>query len=90
MRRDMGDARSGPAGATAGSDAAPADAGESTDEARYGRNGWLYCASIAPETSAERSAWREALPPGYDAVSPIRRPRAFARAAARVARRSSR
>ena len=26
------------------------------------------------------SAWREALPAGYDAVSPIRRPRAFARA----------
>ena len=76
----MGDARSGPAETTAGSDAAPADAGESTDEARYGRNGWIYCASIAPATPAERSAWREAMPPGYDAVSPIRRPRAFARA----------
>ena len=80
VRRDMGDARSGPAGATAGSDAAPIDAGESTDEARCGRNGWIYCASIAPATPAERSAWREAMPPGYDAVSPIGRPRAFARA----------
>ena len=41
---------------------------------------WICCASVEPQTPAERSAWREALPPSYDAVSPIRWPRAFARA----------
>ena len=49
-------------------------------EALFGRNGWIYCASIEPETPEERAAWREAMPTGYEAVSPIRRPRAFARA----------
>ena len=49
-------------------------------ELLFGRNGWIYCASIAPETPAERAARERAMPPGYDAVSPIRRPRAFARA----------
>ena len=80
VRGDEGDAGSGPAGPSAGTDAAPADTGAATEETCYGRNGWIYCASIEPETPAERSAWREAMPPGYDAVSPIRRPRAFARA----------
>ena len=45
-----------------------------------GRNAWIYSASVEPETQAEQAAWREVLPAGYDAVSPIRRPRAFARA----------
>ena len=49
-------------------------------EALFGRNGWVYCASIAPQTPAEGAAQEKAMPPGYDAVSPIRRPRAFARA----------
>ena len=53
-----------------------ADGGES----HYGTNGWVYCASIEPETAEEQAAWREAMPAGCDAVSPIRRPRAFARA----------
>ena len=48
-------------------------------EARYGTNGWVYCAFIEPETVAELAAWRAAMPAGYDALSPIRRPRAFAR-----------
>ena len=77
---DEGEDESGPAEGIGGTDAAPADTQEATDEACYSRNGWIYCASIEPETPAERSAWREAMPPGYDAVSPIRRPRAFARA----------
>ena len=46
----------------------------------FGCNGWTHCASVEPETPAQRSAWREAMPGGYDVVSPIRRPRAFARA----------
>ena len=49
-------------------------------EAHHGTNGWLYCASIEPETAEEQAAWRKASPAGRDAVSPIRRPRAFSRA----------
>ena len=52
----------------------------SGDEARYGTNGWVYCAFIEPETAAELAAWRASMPAGYDALSPIRRPRAFAQA----------
>ena len=49
-------------------------------EAHHGTNGWVYCASIEPERPEERAAWRAAMPAGCDALSPIRRPRAFARA----------
>ena len=71
----------GPADASAGMDATPADApGAVAGETCYGRNGWIFCASIKPETPAERSAWREATAPAHSAVSPIHRPRAFARA----------
>ncbi len=49
-------------------------------ETHHGTNGWIYCASVEPETAEEQAAWREAMPAGRDAVSPIRRPRAFARA----------
>ena len=52
----------------------------SNGEAHHGANGWIYCTSIEPETAGEHAAWRKAMPPGRDAVSPIRRPRAFARA----------
>ena len=44
------------------------------------RTGWVYCASIEPETAEEQVALRQAMRAGCDAVSPIRRPRAFARA----------
>ena len=63
-------------GAEAGTAAGAAD----PDALHGGRNAWIYSASIEPETQAEQAVWREALPAGYDAVSPIRRPRAFARA----------
>ena len=49
-------------------------------EAHHGTSGWIYCASIEPETAEAQAAWREAMPAGRDAVSPIRRPRTFARA----------
>ena len=49
-------------------------------ESHHGTNGWIYCASIEPETPEEQAAWRSLMPDGCDAVSPIRRPRAFARA----------
>ena len=52
----------------------------SDDEAHHGTNGWIYCASIEPETAEEQAAWRKAMPVGRSAVSPIHRPRAFARA----------
>ena len=54
--------------------------GTLADEAHFGRNGWIYCASIEPVTPEEQAAWREGMPAGYDAVSSIRRPREFARA----------
>ena len=76
--RGDGSAAAGGGDGTATAPAAGAVA--APEEACYGRNGWIFCASIAPETPPERSAWREAMPAGYDAVSPIRRPRAFARA----------
>ena len=50
------------------------------DDTHHGTNGWVYCASIEPETAAEQAAWRTAMPTDYAAVSPLRRPRAFARA----------
>ena len=49
-------------------------------EAHHGTNGWIYCASIEPETAEEQTAWRASMPAGCDAVSSLRRPRAFARA----------
>ena len=49
-------------------------------EAHQAANGWVYCASIEPETPEQQAAWRAAMPAGRDALSPIRRPRAFARA----------
>ncbi len=49
-------------------------------EVHHAANGWIYCASIEPETPGQQAAWRRAMPAGCDAVSPIRRPRAFARA----------
>ncbi len=49
-------------------------------ESHHGTHGWIYCASIEPETAEERAAWRSLMPAGRDVVSPIRRPREFARA----------
>ena len=73
--------RSGRARAIARADTAPPERlPATTGEVHYGRNGWIYCACIEPGTPAERTAWRAAMPSGYDAVSPIRRPREFARA----------
>ena len=43
-------------------------------------NGWVYCAFIEPETPEQQAAWRAAMPAGRQAVSPIHRPREFARA----------
>ena len=63
-------------GPEAGTAAGAAD----PDALHSGRNARIYAASIEPETQAEQAAWRKALPADCDAVSPIRRPRAFARA----------
>ncbi len=49
-------------------------------ETHHAATGWIYCASLEPETPEEQAAWRAAMPAGCDAVSPVRRPRAFARA----------
>lgn len=47
---------------------------------RGSRNAWIYSTSIEPQTREELATWRAAMPTYYDAVSPIRRPREFARA----------
>ena len=49
-------------------------------EVHHAANGWIYCASIEPETAEEQAAWRSSMPDGRDVVWPIRRPREFARA----------
>ena len=67
-------------GLTVGPGAGTAAGAADPDALHCGRNAWIYSAFVEPETQAEQAAWREALPAGYDAVSPIRRPRAFARA----------
>ena len=52
----------------------------SDGESHHGTNGWLYCASVESGTPEEQAAWRKTMPAGCDAASPVRRPRAFARA----------
>ena len=54
-------------------------------ESHYSATGWVCCASIEPETTEEQAARYEATPAGCDGVSPIRRPRVFARALGAVA-----
>ncbi len=72
-----------------GRDRSNAGAGESAiggaragtvSEVHYSKNGWIYCASVEPGTAAQGDAWRRAMPCSYKAISPIRRPRQFARA----------
>ena len=61
VRGDEGNDAGGLAGVSAWTDAAPAYTKEATDEVRHGRNDWIYHASMAPGTLAERSALREAI-----------------------------
>ena len=65
-------------------DSQPGGNTERVEEA-VGRNGWIFCALVDPATDEERAAWREAMPSGDDTLSPIRRPRGFARALAAMA-----
>ena len=50
-----------------------------TDALTYGKNGWLFCASIEPTTRQEWNKWRRSLLHEYDHVSYIHHPREFAR-----------
>ena len=70
----------GTEGLAIGPEAGTAAGSADPDAVHRGRNAWICSASIEPETKAEQAAWRQALPAGCDALSPIRRPRAFARA----------
>ena len=63
----------------------PAGGNTEPVEEAVGRNGWIYCAFIDPATDEARAAWQQAMPSGHDTPSPIRRPRAFARALAAMA-----
>ena len=37
----------------------PGEGLASGGEAHYGKNGWVYCASIEPEKAEEQAAWRK-------------------------------
>ena len=51
----------------------------------YGKNGWIWCAAIEPENEQEWDAWLQSLDEGYDCVTTIESPRAFARQLAMMA-----
>lgn len=57
-----------------------ASAGGDAREVESSGNVWVYPAFIEPETPEQQAVWRAAMPAGCDAVSPIHRPREFARA----------
>ena len=46
----------------------------------FGKNKWIFCASISPTNSEEMDRWRKTIPDEYDHISYIHRPREFARA----------
>lgn len=45
----------------------------------FGKNGWIFCTSVEPSTPDEWEQWHDTLEQGYNHVSCIYRPRAFAR-----------
>ena len=53
---------------------------KTTDSVTFGKNGWIFCASMGPDDPGEEANWRRSLPDGYDHSSYIYRPREFARA----------
>ena len=53
-----------------------------THSLTFGKNGWIYCTSIAPIDKGEKERWKRAMPDEYDHGFFIYRPRAFARALA--------
>ena len=50
----------------------------------YGKDWWVYCTSIEPDTDEEWEAWRSTLSKDYDHVSEIGQPAKFAQALARM------
>ena len=50
----------------------------------YGKEWWIFCASMEPANDAEWSAWRGTLPNSYDHVSAIGQPAKFAQALAHM------
>ena len=51
-----------------------------TETLTFGRNGWIFCVSMAQTKTADYAGWRDSLPEEYDHQSFIYRPRTFARA----------
>ena len=51
-----------------------------TEYLSFGKNGWLFSTSIAPEDQEEKDRWKESMPDEYNYISYIHRPREFARA----------
>ena len=50
----------------------------------HGRNGWILCASLEPDTTEGWEKWHSSLPDSYDHTTTIRSPRTFARALASI------
>ena len=48
----------------------------------YGKNCWIWCTALAPQTDAHRNSWMQSLGDDYDCINMIRNPRKFARALA--------
>ena len=57
-----------------------ASAGADAPEVESSGNAWVCCAFIDPETPEQQATWQAAMPVRCDAVSPVHRPREFARA----------
>ena len=53
---------------------------KTTDSVTYGKNGWIFSASIEPTNQEEHGKWGLSLPENRDHDSYILRPREFARA----------
>ena len=58
-----------------------------TNTSRYGKNCWIWCASIEPSNETQRERWLRSLDSDYDHVTTIHNPRAFARALATMVAR---
>ena len=56
--------------------------GRNTQSVTFGKNGWIFCASIEPSNHEEMDRWKATLESGYNHISYIYRPREFARALA--------
>ena len=55
------------------------------DTINFGRNGWIFCTSVAPVNEEEYEAWKRTMGEDYDHTSHFYSPRQLARALAEMA-----